>query len=159
MTAATWFCLMTASAATAVSFNVPRAALWMVPVVAAAGYTLAALGMQAGMSEPEALFVAAFAVAMAAESLAGTMRLPALVTAVPGIIPLVPGSTAYAAMAAAVAGEYGLAAENTVVALLSAGGIASGLLLAAALVRAPGGPVAAGKIVPRSESDHPAFKS
>lgn len=132
--------LLAASVATGILLNIPRLALVTVPPVALAGYALATAAETAGWDKPFAIFAAAFTVALMGEWLARRQRLPALVLSVPAIIPLVPGSVAYAAMAASVAGSHALALEKIAEAGFSAAGIASGLLLASALMRRPDAP-------------------
>lgn len=140
MTVLSALCLLAASVATGVLLNVPRHALFTVPPVALMGYMLAFQAEASGWSRPFAVFAAAFAVALVGEWLARIQKLPALVLAVPAVIPLVPGSVAYAAMAASVAGSHPLAFERGAEAALTAAGIASGLLLASALMRRPDAP-------------------
>jgi uncharacterized membrane protein YjjB (DUF3815 family) len=78
----------------------------------------------------------AFAVGISGEIIARICHEPATVFLTPGIVPLVPGITVYAAMQAFVAGDYlgglSLATET----LLAAGAIAGGLAVATSLVRA-----------------------
>ncbi|MGE0496123.1 MAG: threonine/serine exporter family protein [Vulcanimicrobiota bacterium] len=127
--------ILIASLAIGIKLRVPPRALLAAAVIASAGSAAAQRVLDTGGSQPEALFVAAMVVALAAELLARQMKLPALVLSVPGIIPLVPGSLAYSAMAAMVEGDNSLAAERAVLTALSAGGVSSGLLLATALCR------------------------
>ncbi|MEW6280277.1 MAG: threonine/serine exporter family protein [Candidatus Eremiobacterota bacterium] len=123
--------------ATAVLFNVPQRALPVAPLAGLAGF-LAAWLMEPFLDRPGCLFAAGLTVGLASEGLARLQRIPALVFSVPGILPLVPGSVAYRGMASAVRGEHAAAAEMLSLAVLSAGGIAMGLLLASALWRLPG---------------------
>lgn len=120
--------------ATAILFNVPRRVLWLTPLAGLAGY-LALDAVDDHLSGPGALFVAAFAVAMAAEMLARMTAVPALVFSVNGILPLVPGAVAYRGMSANVRGDYAASAELLSQAVFSAGAISTGLLLATAIWR------------------------
>ncbi|HXE73132.1 MAG TPA: threonine/serine exporter family protein, partial [Candidatus Nitrosotenuis sp.] len=67
--------------------------------------------------------------------LARLQRLPSTVYTVPGILPLVPGSRAYQATVALLAGDSAAAGGQAQAAFLAAGGIAAGVLLASALPR------------------------
>lgn len=129
-----WLGTLLGGLSTAILFNVPRRLVPLAPLAGLAGL-LALQLVEAHYSRPGALFVAAFAVGMASELLARWQGVPALVFSVNGILPLVPGAVAYRGMAATVRADYLLAAELLTLALLSAGAIATGLLLASALWR------------------------
>ncbi|MDI3256786.1 MAG: threonine/serine exporter family protein [Kyrpidia sp.] len=83
-------------------------------------------------------FLAALAAAFAAEGLARRLKMPATLFQLSGIIPLVPGATAFAAMRDFVTGDYvrGLA-DGTMTGFL-AGAIAAGLVFAGTAVRGMG---------------------
>ncbi len=124
-----------ASLSTGVLFSLPRASLLTASAVAVGGYLMNSSMLGLGVTQQEAAFAASFAVSMLAELLAKFLKVPALVLAIPGIIPLVPGSTAYRATTYLVANEQLLGGETAMTASLTAVGIASGLLLASALSR------------------------
>lgn len=127
--------ILLASLSTGVLFSLPRASLFTASIVAVGGYLLNSSLLGIGVTQQEAAFAASFAVSMLAELLAKEFKVPALVLAVPGIIPLVPGSTAYRATTYLVENEQSLGTETAMRASLTAVGIASGLLLASALSR------------------------
>ena len=126
------------TAASAVLFNVPRAALaWC----SLAGLLAWAVQVQVGFlgMPPEAgALLGALTISLVGEALARARRMPALVFVVPGILPLVPGTRAYHAMLAVLQDNHSLAAQEGIQALISAGGIAVGLLMGTALTRAGG---------------------
>lgn len=124
-----------ATVAVGVRFNLPRNMLWLAAGVAAGSYCAAAYLHEWGASSVESAFVGAFLVAMTSELLARRFKVPSPVLSTPGIIPLVPGSLAYRGVIHLVSGREveGVATATKVV--LTAVGIASGLLLASALSR------------------------
>ncbi len=133
--------IFTASLSTGVLFALPRRALVLAALIAAAGHSWKEWLLWYGASPAEGAFLGAFLVALAAEVMARVMKLPSPVLSIPGIIPLVPGSTAYRAITQVVQGKEVLGAETAVSAGMVAVSIASGLLLASALSRRLMGPV------------------
>ncbi len=121
--------------ATGVKFNVPRRALVPTAFIAATGWLATEKILAWGLSRPEAFFTGAVVVALSAEVAARVLKTPTLVFSVPAILPLVPGSVAYRAMADTMTGDYDQAVQGAALTLLLTGGVASGLLLAAALSR------------------------
>lgn len=130
-----------ASLATGVLFSLPRRAVVVAALIAAAGYSLKEWLLLHHATPSEAAFLGAFLVAQAAEIVARVLKLPSPVLSIPGIIPLVPGSEAYLAITQIVQGKEVLGAQTSVGAGLSAVAIASGLFLASALSRRILGPV------------------
>ena len=137
--------VLVGTAASAVLFNVPRQALvwsalaglvgWAVQTEAQAlGLQGRAFGLRTHQGAAGAL-AGALAVSLAAEALARTRRMPALVFVVPGILPLVPGTRAYRAMLALLGDNTSVAIQEGAHALLAAGGIAVGILMGTALSR------------------------
>ncbi|MBX6396295.1 MAG: threonine/serine exporter family protein [Alicyclobacillaceae bacterium] len=88
-----------------------------------------------GAGPVPATFLAALVAALIGEGLARWMKMPATLFQLSGIIPLVPGTTAFAAMQDFVAGDYqrGLA-DGTMTGFL-AGAIAAGLVFSGTAVR------------------------
>lgn len=85
---------------------------------------------------PLAAGAGAFLAALAAELLARWQRVTAVAFLVPGLIPLVPGVTVYRAMLGYVEGHYAMGGQEAVLALLWAGAMAFGVVLAQSIVRA-----------------------
>lgn len=131
-----------------VRFNIPKNCLLVSSMIASLSFGFVEVLTKVGASSAEAAFVGAFLVAMSAEILARIMKVPSPVLSIPGIIPLVPGNMAYRSVIHLVKGEEfeGLGVGTKVV--LTAVGIASGLLLASAISRKVMGPVFWGKVIP-----------
>ena len=125
--------IFVACLAVGVLFSLPKRALGVAACIACVGYTIKELLSSGGASTPEASFLGAYVVAQSAELLARRLKMPSVVLSIPGIIPLVPGSIAYAAVTHLVRGREMMGLETGVEALLAAFGIASGLLLARSL--------------------------
>jgi uncharacterized membrane protein YjjB (DUF3815 family) len=77
-----------------------------------------------------AVFFASLGIGILAEAGARIFRVPVLIIAVPGIIPLVPGVDAYFTMIALVKGDFTGALTKGVETLFAAGAIAVGIALA-----------------------------
>lgn len=129
-----------ATLALGVKFNIPKRNLALAALVATAGFALVQWLQAQGATPSEAAFTGAFVVAASSEFLARRFRVPAPVISIPGIIPLVPGSVAYAAVIHLVKGEELAGVGVGTKAALTAAAIASGLLLASALTRKILGP-------------------
>lgn len=131
-----------------VRFNIPKNCLLVSSVIASLSIGIVDLMKSLGATNSESAFVGAFLVAMSAELLARVMKVPSPVLSIPGVIPLVPGSMAYRAVIHLVKGEEveGVGAGTRV--LITAVGIASGLLLASAISRKVLRPVFWSNMVP-----------
>lgn len=116
-------------------FHLPRETLLVSSTIACLGFACSQWLTDHGATAPEAAFAGAFVVAMSSEFLARFLRVPSPVLSIPGIIPLVPGSVAYRAVTHLVKGEEVSGVGVGTNAVLTAVGIASGLLLASALAR------------------------
>jgi len=130
-----WVLSMIATMAFAVLYQIPRKAIVPVGVLGGIGFLLQTAAMRYGMTEVVASFVASLCVCLLSEVLARKLRMPVTVFAVPGIVVLVPGIDAYMAMKAFVLNH-----ELQGVALLSqtsltAGALASGLVISGVLFR------------------------
>jgi uncharacterized membrane protein YjjB (DUF3815 family) len=125
-----------ASSAWAVIFRAPKQRIALAGLTGALGWMGWILAESAGLAIVGRTAIGAFAVGISGEIIARLKHEPATVFLTPGIVPLVPGITVYAAMQAFVVGDYvgglSLAAE----ALFAAGAIAGGLAVATTLVRA-----------------------
>jgi len=82
-----------------------------------------------------AIFLASVGIGLLAEGGARMFRVPVLIIAVPGIIPLVPGAGAYSTMLALVKGDFIGALTKGTETLFAAGAIAVGVALATAPLR------------------------
>ena len=124
------------SASSGILFRVPRRALVSCGLMGSVSW----LGLKAfgsyGLSDASASFLAAFTMCLCAELLSRWMRLPVPCLTVPGMIPLVPGLTAYRAMFSFVTRQYPQGAESTIQTLLIAGAISAGLAMAHCAIQA-----------------------
>jgi uncharacterized membrane protein YjjB (DUF3815 family) len=120
----------------AVIYNVPRRALIPAGFVGAIAWT-ALIGFQwyFHFNVVAASFVAALVVAVSSELLARIQRIPATVYSFAGIVTLVPGTSAFATMRLFLEGDYFNGLSRGTETLLTAGAVASGLVLAGAFIR------------------------
>ena len=119
------------SLAFAVVFNVP--VRYLVPGALAG--TIGWLIFRSLGGTNTAIFFAALGIGLLAEVGARMFRVPVLIIAVPGIIPLVPGVGAYSTMLALVKGDYIGALTIGTETLFAAGAIAVGIALATVPLR------------------------
>ncbi|MDR3600132.1 MAG: threonine/serine exporter family protein [Desulfosporosinus sp.] len=82
-----------------------------------------------------AIFLASVGIGLLAEGGARIFRVPVVIIAVPGIIPLVPGAGAYSTMLALVKGDFIGALTKGTETLFAAGAIAVGIALATVPLR------------------------
>ena len=116
----------------AILFNVPRRMLIACALAGAAGHATRALLMHAGINIVPATLGGAVVIGFAAEYAANYWRAPAILFAVSGAIPMVPGSFAYRAMLGAI--RISTATAETGMPILVDAGInfvTTGLILAA----------------------------
>ncbi|PWK16332.1 threonine/serine exporter family protein [Tumebacillus permanentifrigoris] len=119
----------------AVLYHVPkRAALW-VGMVGMMAWLAQYVAVQYGVSSVGAAFIGGLMVAVTSELLARLMRMPVIVFVVGGIVPLVPGSSAFATMREFVTGHdlEGLAKGTETFLIASA--ISAGLVIAGTIMR------------------------
>ena len=119
----------------AVLYHVPkRAALW-VGIVGMMAWLTQYVAKQYGVSVVGAAFIGALMVAVTSELLARLMRMPVIVFVVGGIVPLVPGSSAFATMREFITGHdlEGLAKGTETFLIASA--ISAGLVIAGTIMR------------------------
>lgn len=88
-----------------------------------------------GIEMIQATFVSAFIVAVIAHLLARTRKLPVIVFSVSGIIPLVPGGTAYNTMRNIVEQDYLTGMQNGMLVFMISGAIAMGLVFAEVIMQ------------------------
>jgi len=120
-----------ASLSFAVVFNVPVRYLLPGALAGTVGWLIfRVLG-----STNTAIFLASVGIGLLAEGGARMFRVPVLIIAVPGIIPLVPGAGAYSTMLALVKGDFIGALTKGTETLFAAGAIAVGVALATVPLR------------------------
>ncbi|GAA3413685.1 threonine/serine exporter family protein [Paenibacillus hodogayensis] len=128
-----WVTSFIASAGFGILFNVPAKRLAHCGFVGMLGWMLYVLCGQAGLNAIGASLAAAFAVAVSSQLLAKLYKMPVIGFSAAGIIPLVPGGTAYDAMRNVVENHYDTALQLASEALLISGAIALGLVFSEVL--------------------------
>lgn len=115
--------------------SVPRRALWASALVGGVAAVVFAAGTSLGLPGAAAAGFGALFAGVASEGIARTLRVPATVFLLPGLIPLVPGVTVYKAMSAFTQNRIQAGVAAGVETFLWAGAIAIGVGLAAAVFR------------------------
>ncbi len=130
-----------AALAFGVLFNAPRRALGGVALAGAVTLLVQWVGVKNGLALEIATFLAAVALGVLAQGLARWLAMPALVFTTTGFIPLVPGVSAY--MAVAMFAEHNIDAgiSNTVTAVALTIAIAGGLGLVDAVIKSREAPI------------------
>lgn len=134
-----------ASTAWGVIFRAPKQRIALGGLTGALGWMGWLLAEAAGLEIVGRTALGAFAVGISGEIIARRWHEPATIFLTPGIVPLVPGVTVYAAMQAFVVGDYSGGVSLATEALLAAGAIAGGLAVATSLVQAAFRPIRRGK--------------
>lgn len=116
-------------------FNAPIRILPMCGIAGSIGWTLFYFFSHHGIDAIQASFVAAFVVSVVAHFLARKYKVPMIVFSVSGIIPLVPGGTAYNAMRSIIELNYTLGLEYALRAFMVSGAVAMGLVFAEVIVQ------------------------
>ena len=124
-----------AALAWGILFRVPRRCIPWAGLAGGIGWLGWMLADACGLQIIGRTVIGALAVGISGEILARRLRQPTTVFLTPGIVPLVPGATSFAAMQAFVVGDYIEGMSLSTEALLAAGAIAAGLALSTSLVR------------------------
>lgn len=119
----------------AVLFNVPVKLIVQSGFVGVTGWMIYYIGVELQVDPVTATFLGAFVVALSSNVMARRLRVPMIVFSVVGIIPLVPGGTAYSAMRSAVENDYIMTIQYGVKAFIISGAIAMGLVFAEVIVQ------------------------
>ncbi|MGY0691274.1 threonine/serine exporter family protein [Virgibacillus sp. FSP13] len=117
-----------AAAGFGILFNAPRKALVQCGLVGMLGWILYYLLVQQGMDVVPATVLAAMLVGALSQICAKLFKTPIIIFIVSGIIPLVPGGSAYDAMRNFVENDYYTAVQLSAKVMLLSGGIAIGLM-------------------------------
>lgn len=117
-----------ASSLFGVIFNIPKRLLPHSGFVGMSGWAMYMAAARSGIDGVAATFVAAFFVAFLSSGFARRYRTPATIFIVPGILPLVPGGTAFEAMRHVVMNDYNAAISLAAKAFMISGAIAMGLI-------------------------------
>jgi|SRR5690625_3503520 len=114
----------------AVLYNIPRKTIVPAGITGAIGWTIFFfLTFYFQMEEFLATIIASFFIAFASQVFARRFKTPVIIFTLPGLIPLVPGGTAYNMMRAFVEGQSELGFEYATETFLTAGALALGLSL------------------------------
>lgn len=119
-----------AATAFGVIFNAPKKSLFYCGIVGMTGWIVYMYVNQLNEDQVAASFAGAFTVAFVSHIMSKKFKMPMIIFSVAGIIPLVPGGTAYNAMRNVVEKDYATALEFGSLALLISGSIAMGLVFA-----------------------------
>jgi len=115
-------------------FNAPRNLLFHCGVAGMAGWFVYIVMIDSGIDMVQAAFSGAFIVAIIGHIMAKRYKTPIIIFIVAGIIPLVPGGTAYDAMRHVASNDYSNAIPLAMKAFIIASSIAMGLVFAEVLV-------------------------
>lgn len=119
-----------AAAAFGVVFNAPKKSLFYCGIAGMTGWIVYMYVNQMNEDQVAASFAGAFTVAFVSHIMSKRFKMPMIIFSVAGIIPLVPGGTAYNAMRHVVEKNYAVALEFGSLAFLISGAIAMGLVFA-----------------------------
>ncbi|BAQ09806.1 hypothetical protein OXB_1335 [Bacillus sp. OxB-1] len=116
-------------------FNAPRRMLLYCGLAGMTGWLVYQLFNEMLEDPVRSSFFGAFTVAVVANLFAKRFRMPMIIFSVAGIIPLVPGGTAYNAMRHVVENDYLAALSYASVAFMVSGAIAMGLVFAEVMIQ------------------------
>lgn len=119
----------------AILFNAPRSLIVHSGCVGVIGWMIYYFFTAHHTNPIAATFLGAFVVAIGSNVLARKLRVPMIVFNVAGIIPLVPGGTAYSAMRSAVENDYLMTIQYGVKAFIISGAIVMGLVFAEVMMQ------------------------
>lgn len=117
------------------TFNVKGRKLVFAGLSGAAGWLVYLLSYSISGSTMLSIFIGALAVGFYSETAARLLKSPSTVFSIPGILPLVPGITAYEMIQAVTENDMANATLKMVNTLGGAGAIAFGILLVTAIFR------------------------
>lgn len=116
----------------ALFFNMPAKKVWLAGVLGVIAWGGSHYFSLLFDLENASVFFGALLLGISSEIMAIFFKTPSLVFSVSGSIPLVPGVATYEAARAAFEGDYAQAASNGINALIIAGSIAMGIMIATA---------------------------
>lgn len=118
----------------AVLYNIPRKTITSAGITGAVGWTIHFFLVEyADVMNFIATIIAAFFIAFTSQIFARRLKTPVIIFTLPGIIPLVPGGSAYNAMRYFVEGNSELGFQFATSTFLTAGALALGLTINGAL--------------------------
>ena len=119
----------------AILYHTPKKALVAVGLVGVGAWVTQSIFSEIGFRHVGSAFFGGLFVAAASEALARRMRMPVIVFVVGGIVPLLPGSSAWATMREFVTGHYNEGVSRGTETFLIATALSAGLVLAGTIVR------------------------
>ncbi|WP_338472422.1 threonine/serine exporter family protein [Niallia sp. XMNu-256] len=123
------------SGAFAVIFNVPEKKILPCCIVGMVGRLLHSSLMNHGYDTVQATLIASISIGVISQIFSKIFKTPVIVFSIPGIIPLVPGGLAFDATINFVENHYNVGIQFAVKAIMTAGSIAVGLVLAEAIMQ------------------------
>lgn len=123
-----------ATAGFSIFFNSPKRSLIPVGIIGGIGWTIYMILFDISGNAILANFFAASFISLVSEVLARKMKFPAIIFAIPGILPLIPGLGLYKTMLSLVEGNYTNAMSIGTNAVFVSSAIAMGVLLITSLV-------------------------
>lgn len=130
------------SIASGLNFNVKGYKLIFTGLSGVTGLLAFTIAMRLTNHSIISTFIGALLVGFYSETAARLLRSPSTVFSIPGILPLVPGTTAYEAVRYLTNGDLNNASGKIVAVINGAGAIAFGILLVTAIFRFLSGPKA-----------------
>ncbi|MBS4210310.1 threonine/serine exporter family protein [Bacillus sp. FJAT-50079] len=124
-----------AATAFGIIFNAPKRSLLQCGLVGMIGWLVFQLMSDAQIDLAIAAFSGAFAVALIGHLMSKQYKMPIIIFIVAGIIPLVPGGSAYDAMRHVVSNDYTGALPLAMKAFIISGAIAMGLVFAEVIMQ------------------------
>ena len=118
-----------AAASFGIMFNVPKSLLFKCGTVGMAGWMVYYFLSENQVDPLPSTVAAAFTIALIGHVYARVYKTPVIIFTIAGIIPLVPGGTAYRAMRSFVQNDYNTAINLAAKAFMISGSIALGLIL------------------------------
>ncbi|NEU31374.1 threonine/serine exporter [bacterium LRH843] len=116
-------------------FNAPKKMLLQCGLVGMIGWIIYWLMIETGIDAVQASFTGGFTVSIISYIMARIYKTPIIIFIVAGIIPLVPGGSAYDAMRHVVSNQYPEAISLAMKAFIISGAIAMGLVFAEVVVQ------------------------
>ncbi len=118
-----------------VIFNAPTKAIPYCGLVGSVGWIIYYTVIELGVTEVQASFLGAFAIAIVSQVFARRFKMPMIIFNVSGIIPLVPGGIAYNTMRNIIELDYNMGIQNGMRAFMISGALAMGLVFAEVIVQ------------------------
>lgn len=120
----------------AITFRSPKASILWAALIGLLGWEVQEAMLIMGCHQLISTTCGALTIAICSELMARSLKMPATIFLVNGILPLVPGMRMYQSMMGYIKGLHASAEADSIQAMLAAGGIAIGMLMGNAIARA-----------------------